>query len=43
MKLPEVRQDRVEHLRAQVQSGSYHHTAEEIANAIIQEIAKPEA
>ena len=40
--LPEVRQARIEHLRAQVQSGSYHRTAQEIAEAIIQESAKPE-
>jgi len=41
--LPEVRQDRIEHLRAQVKSGSYHRTAREIANAIIQDSAQPEA
>lgn len=41
--LPEVRQDRVEHLRAQVKSGTYHRTAEKIAEAIIQDSANPEA
>jgi flagellar biosynthesis anti-sigma factor FlgM len=35
--LPEVRQERVEHLRKQVQSGAYHPSAEEIAEALIKD------
>lgn len=35
--LPEIREERVEQLRAQVQSGNYRPSAEDIADALLKE------
>ncbi len=37
LELPEIRAGRVEQLRAQVQSGTYHPTAENIADALLKD------
>ena len=39
--LPEVRQEKVERLRSQVQAGSFRPPASEIADALIKDEAKP--
>jgi flagellar biosynthesis anti-sigma factor FlgM len=37
LQLPEIREERVEQLRSQVQSGNYRPTAEDIADALLKE------
>lgn len=40
LQLPEIREERVEQLRAQVQSGNYRPSAENIADALLKETEK---
>ena len=40
LQLPEIREERVEQLRAQVQSGNYRPSAENIADALVKETQK---